>query len=73
MCACVRVWQSNLCVSCLFLGAWRAVRPQSELCQQTVDWTGLLVAGSEVACLTQLSAAALPVIIIILNTPVKKV
>lgn len=57
--------------SCLFLGAGRAVGPRPVLCQQAVDWTALLVTCSAVLLLTQLIAAALPVIIIILKISVK--
>lgn len=60
-------------MSCLFPGAGRAVGPRAKLCQQAVDRTALLITGSAVLALTQLTAAALPVIIIILKIPVKKV
>lgn len=58
--------------SCLFLGAGRAVGPRPVLCQQAVDRTALLVTCSAVLLLTQLIAAALPVItIIVLKISVK--
>lgn len=60
-------------VSCLFLGAGRAVGPRPELCQQAVDGTVLLVARSAVVLIAQLVAAPLPVIIIILKFSVKEV
>lgn len=71
-----QLWQgacvcSVISVSCLFLGAGRAVGPRPELCQQAVDRTALLVTCSPVMLLTQLIAAALPVIIIILKVSVK--
>ena len=59
-------------MSCLFPGAGRAFGPRAKLCQQAVDGTALLITGSAVLALTQLTAAALPVIIIILKIPVKK-
>lgn len=62
----------NVFGSCLFQGAGRAVGPRPKLRQQAVDRTAMLVTSSPVAFLTQLTAAILPVIIlVIINVPVK--
>lgn len=73
-----QLWQGRCCsvsyVSRLFLGAGWAVRPRPELCEQAVDWTELVVTSSPVLFVTQLMAAALPVIaVIVLKYPAKKV
>ena len=68
----VRGLRCDLCVSCLFLGAGRAVGPGPELCQLAVDWTAVVVTTSRVRSRTQRVAAAHPVILILHKIPVKK-
>lgn len=72
VCACVTVLQCDLCVSCLFLGAGWALGPGPKLCQLAVDWTGLVITGSLIRSLTELPAAAYPIIVVILKVPVKR-
>lgn len=58
---------------CLFLDAGRADGPGPKLREPAVDGAHLLVARPAVMCLTQLVAAVLPVIaVIILHVPVKE-
>lgn len=64
---------SNICRhSCLFFCTGGAVGPWAEIRQEAVDGTALLIAGFTVLLLTQLGAAALPIIIIILKVSVKQ-
>lgn len=56
----------------LFLGAGGAVGPGAELGQQAVDGAALLITASGVGLVTQLEAAVLPVIIIILKDSVEQ-
>lgn len=58
--------------SCLFFSTGGAVGPWAEICQQAVDGTALLIAGSTVLLLAQLGAAAPPIIIIILKLSAKQ-
>lgn len=58
---------------CLFLDAGGADGPGPKLCEQAVDGAPLLVAGPAVVPLTQLVAAVLPVVaVVILDVPVKE-
>lgn len=56
----------------LFLGARGAVGPGAELGQQAVDGAALLITASGVVLVTQLEAAVLPVIVIILRHSVEQ-
>lgn len=68
------VWsRARGATECLFLDAGGADGPGPKLCEQAVDGAPLLVAGPAVAQLTQLVAAVLPVVaVVILDVPVKE-